>query len=144
MAPCIFICQSTVDRPMRPELIPNISPPRRRAKVYISSKTWVRYNLSSDFRYIVLLWFPVNTNYTASSIFRASRRAVSATAGGGGGGSSSGAVLSNRAGGGQVSERGDPASSSHGGDGGGGGGRSRSRPRGGAPAEPTTPVPVGR
>eukprot|EP00752_Nemacystus_decipiens_P014589 g12992.t1 len=65
---------------------------------------------------------------------RASRRAVSATAGGG-------TALSSDAGGGQ-SSGGGPACSAY--DGGGGGGRSRSRPRGGPPVEPTTPVPVGR
>ncbi|CAM9098373.1 unnamed protein product [Ectocarpus sp. 4 AP-2014] len=65
---------------------------------------------------------------------KASRRAVSAAAGGGGGGEALESGAGRRAsGGGQASLLHD-----------GGGGRSRSRPKGGAPAEPTTPVPVGR
>ncbi|CAM9143750.1 unnamed protein product [Ectocarpus fasciculatus] len=65
---------------------------------------------------------------------KASRRAVSAAAGGGGGGEALASGAGRRASGG------GPASLSHE----GGGGRSRPRPKGGAPAEPTTPVPVGR
>ncbi|CAB1120148.1 unnamed protein product [Ectocarpus sp. CCAP 1310/34] len=65
---------------------------------------------------------------------KANRRAVSAAAGGGGGGEALESGAGRRASGG------GPASLSHD----GGGGQSRSRSKGGAPAEPTTPVPVGR
>lgn len=86
-----------------------------------------------------------NTELTPTPlhITRANRRAVSAAAGGGSGGDHALSSAGRQASGGNPAY---PARDDGGGDGdrGGVGGLLRPRPRGGAPAEPTTPVPVGR